>query len=124
MAVKPPWSRLIRFVGADDEVYFGDALTDQLDFDVGAAATEDPISLHAKVVLGDPLSGRCKVTNRVEAVKRLLGPFTMTTMPAIRCIGGNYREHCTSVFVSDARMNSEGLSHQYTNSTLHRLGIR
>jgi Fumarylacetoacetate (FAA) hydrolase family len=98
MPVKAPWSILIRFVAKDDKIYYGDVVTDQPDFDVGGAAANNPPSIHAKVIRGDPLSGTCEVTDRVMSVKRLLGPFIPATMPAIRCIGGNYAEHCTSVF--------------------------
>jgi hypothetical protein len=38
----------------------------------------------------------------VVSVKKLLGPLTSETVPAVRCIGGNYlshREHTIPLFV-------------------------
>lgn len=96
MTIKTPWSRLVRFIAEDDQIYYGDVVTDDPEFDVGAATKEEPSSLRAKIIEGDPLSKGCKVTERVEVVKQLLGPFTRDSVPAIRCIGGNYAEHRAS----------------------------
>ncbi|OAP56445.1 hypothetical protein AYL99_09624 [Fonsecaea erecta] len=96
MAAPPsrvPWSRLIRFISAeDDQIYFGDAIVpDDADFDIGDPANH--ASLTAKVVTGDPLLPTCQVTDRVLHVKKLLGPLTYKMVPCIRCIGGNYVSH-------------------------------
>lgn len=96
MTIKTPWSRLIRFIAEDGQIYYGDVITDDPKFDVGVATKDESSSVQAKVIEGDPLSKGCKVTERVEVVKQLLGPFTMDGTPAIRCIGGNYAEHRAS----------------------------
>ena len=106
MPVKVPWSRLIRFVAADNQIYYGDVITDDPEFNVGAIAAKNSSSIHARVILGDPLSEKCEVTERIEAVKRLLGPFTRTTIPAIRCVGGNYADHCAP-FMSHRLLEEE-----------------
>ncbi|OAP59666.1 hypothetical protein AYL99_06964 [Fonsecaea erecta] len=94
MPVKVPWSRLIRFIASDDQIYYGDVITDDPDFDVGAAAANRAATpVRAKVVVGDPFSKDCEVTERVDTVKKLLGPFSRQDAPVIRCIGGNYAEH-------------------------------
>ena len=91
-----PWKRLIRFHSAeDDQVYFGDAIVPNDDFDIGLP--ENLHSLEAKIITGDPLSPECKVTDKVVRVKQLLGPLTTKMVPAIRCIGGNYLSHCISL---------------------------
>ena len=90
---KVPWARLIRFVNAEDEqVYFGDAMVPDDDFDIGAPCSLN--SLTAKIITGDPLTSTCKVTDQVVKVKRLLGPLEYQMVPSIRCIGGNYLSHC------------------------------
>ena len=92
MPVKVAWSRLIRFVGDDGQIYFGDAITPNADFDIGAAANLP--SLEAKIITGNPLSPDCIVTEKVMKVRKLLGPLTSSMVPAVRCIGGNYAAHC------------------------------
>ena len=93
MSVNVPWSRLIRFVSAeDDQIHFGDVIVPSPDFDIGLPANAS--SLRAKLITGDPLSSDCKVTDQVVEVKKLLGPLTPGMVPAVRCIGGNYETHC------------------------------
>ncbi|OQU99448.1 hypothetical protein CLAIMM_05079 [Cladophialophora immunda] len=94
MATPPriPWTRLIRFISAeDDQIYFGDALVPDPDFDIGDPSNH--AALTARVVTGDPLLPTCRVTDRVLHVKKLLGPLTYKMVPSIRCIGGNYISH-------------------------------
>jgi hypothetical protein len=95
MPVKVPWSKLIRFVSVeDDHVHYGNVLSDEPGYDVGAP--ENQSSIKAELITGNPFGGDCKMTGDVARVKKLLGPFTPSTMPAIRCIGGNYAQHCKS----------------------------
>lgn len=95
MPIKTPWLRLIRFVALDDRVYYDDVVVYENDaeLDIGIAVTsEHPTSVRAKVITGNPLGEDCKVTDRVEVVKKLLGPLTKDNVSEIRCIGGNYAE--------------------------------
>jgi hypothetical protein len=94
MPLDVPWSHLIRFVGEDQQIYFGDAIVPDADFDVGAATNLS--SLKAKVITGNPLSIDCIVMDKVLKVQKLLGPLTSSMVPAVRCIGGNYAAHCTN----------------------------
>lgn len=90
MPVEVPWFRLIRFVAAeDDQIYYGDAVATSPDFDVG----KNVENLTARLVTGNPLSPGCKISEKELTVKKLLGPLTRETCPALRCIGGNYRSH-------------------------------
>jgi hypothetical protein len=92
MPIHVPWSRLIRFISAEDDlIHFGDVVAPSLDFDVGAK--ENSGSLTAKLIHGDPLSCDCIVTEGEVKVKKLLGPLTREMVPALRCIGGNYASH-------------------------------
>lgn len=92
MPVKVPWSRLIQFVSEDDgQTYYGDAIVPSDDFDVGLPANLP--SLKARVIVGDPLSANCNVTDEVLGVKKLIGPLSSKSVPAVRCIGGNYLSH-------------------------------
>jgi hypothetical protein len=87
-----PWSRLIRFVSADDGfIYYGDAVEPHIDTDIGKP--KNAACLGAKLIHGNPFTADCKVTDTIVAVKRLLGPLTSNTIPAVRCIGGNYMGH-------------------------------
>jgi hypothetical protein len=89
-----PWSYLIRFVSAKDNgIHFGDVIMPSTDFDIGLPANL-PL-LEAKIIIGNPLTSDCKVTDEVVKVKKLLGPLTPDTVRAVRCIGGNYATHCT-----------------------------
>lgn len=92
-AVTVPWGRLIRFVSAeDDQIYFGDCIVPDDDFDIGLP--QNLPSLKAKIIAGEPLSSTCIVTDKIVRVKKLLGPMTTKMVPSIRCIGGNYMSHC------------------------------
>ena len=92
MPVPVPWSRLIRFVSAEDDlVHFGDAIASSDNFDIGTPLNAS--SLKARIIRGNPLKPDCQVTDKIVAVKKLLGPLTSDTVPAVRCIGGNYEGH-------------------------------
>jgi hypothetical protein len=109
MPFKVPWSRLIRFVSAEDgQTYYGDAVVPSNDFDIGLPANL-PL-LQARVITGNPISADCEVTDKVVSVKKLLGPLTSETVPAVRCIGGNYlshREHTIPSFCLKIRRSSQ-----------------
>ncbi|KAJ9612956.1 hypothetical protein H2200_002897 [Cladophialophora chaetospira] len=97
--VTVPWSRLIRFVSAEDnEIYFGDAVVPDDDFDIGLP--ENLPSLKARIIKGDALSSTCTVTDKTVQVKKLLGPLTTKMVPSIRCIGGNYLSHLRELGVT------------------------
>ena len=109
MPFKVPWSRLIRFVSTEDgQTYYGDAVVPSNDFDIGLPANLS--LLKARVITGKPISADCEVTDKVVSVKKLLGPLTSETVPAVRCIGGNYlthREHTISSFSLKIRILSQ-----------------
>lgn len=85
--VNVPWDGLIRFVSVeDDQIYFGDAIVPDDDFDIGLP--ENFSALKAKFITGNLLSSSCTVKNKAVKVKKLLGPLMTKTIPSIRCIGG------------------------------------
>jgi hypothetical protein len=112
MAIHMPWTRLIRFVSAEDNlVYFGDAMAPGKGFDVGAKENAD--TLRAKVIQGNPLSPDCVVLDTTLRVKRLLSPLSRDMVPALRCIGGNYMSHSTFAWINSIappliRLSSQG----------------
>lgn len=85
------WSRLVRYIGPDGEIRYGEPVLPQaddgqIDFDLN----ED--KLQVRVYEGNSaLSAR--PTERFEQVHKLLGPLSFTEVPIIRCIGLNYRTH-------------------------------
>ena len=100
MVVEVPWKRLIRFISDEDgQIHFGDAIAPSPDFDVGAPENAD--RLEAKPIHGDPLSSAYTVDDRIVKVRKLLGPLTRDMVPALRCIGGNYKTHseCLITFI-------------------------
>ncbi len=87
-----PWNRLVRFVAEEDgSVHYGDAIVPSEEFDVGSSKNIPPLKAYA--VTGNPFAPDCRVTDIVLTVKELLGPLTSDTVPAVRCIGGNYARH-------------------------------
>jgi hypothetical protein len=89
--MSPVWNRLIRFVAADNQVYFGEPVI------ADAAATVDKLleqgTLEAKVVKGDIFAEDAVVTDEVVKVVQLLGPLTVEQVPIIKCVGLNYKTH-------------------------------
>ncbi|KAK7919937.1 hypothetical protein PG985_007959 [Apiospora marii] len=83
------WSRLIRFVGDDDQVHYGEPK-------ITAAADLQSLlekgELFATEVSGSgPFEG--SPTGKELKVKSLLGPLTPADVPIVRCIGLNYIKH-------------------------------
>ncbi|KAH8799760.1 hypothetical protein F5884DRAFT_686359 [Xylogone sp. PMI_703] len=101
MILPPPWARLIRFISSDDVVHYGDVIAPSSDFDVGSPSNAS--SLTARLITGNPFGPDCKVTDTVLPVKKLLGPFTKDTIPAVRCIGGNYGGHLNELGMKPPR---------------------
>lgn len=83
------WQRLIRFVGDDDEVHYGEPI-------ISSAAELihllDQGKLSAKELRGaTPFD--CTETGKELKVKSLLGPLLPANVPIIRCVGLNYMKH-------------------------------
>lgn len=83
------FNRLIRFVGEDAQVHFGDA-------DISSAeelnTNLEKGTLQAKELTGDSIS-RLAPSGQVLKVKELLSPLAQANVPIIRCIGLNYMKH-------------------------------
>ncbi|KAL1919550.1 uncharacterized protein VTP21DRAFT_2243 [Calcarisporiella thermophila] len=77
------WTRLIRFLAPDGQVYHGQPILKSGHF------PKDISGLKANVIVGDIYTD-AKVTERVVQVEKLLAPIVPTIF---RCIGLNYRKH-------------------------------
>ncbi|PWN21715.1 hypothetical protein BCV69DRAFT_281652 [Microstroma glucosiphilum] len=87
----PPWTRLIRFVAAEDhQIYTGQPLDDSLD--IGQAySSGQPIKarlLSAPSLLDDPL--HATLSDQVRTVKALLPPLDPQRVGTIRALGANF----------------------------------
>jgi hypothetical protein len=60
---------------------------------------ENATTFKARLIEGsNPLHpSSCTLTSTVLTVRKLLGPLSKDTVPAVRCIGGNYKSHCMYV---------------------------
>ncbi|KAF9086405.1 hypothetical protein BGX23_008910 [Mortierella sp. AD031] len=99
MKKKRPWTRLIRFLGKDGEVYTGEPQS-PLSWPKAVAnlkstaGDQEGQALTAKVITGDiysPSASSVTVTETVVPVAKLLSP--LAHVPVFRCIGLNYAKH-------------------------------
>ncbi len=91
MPVQVPWNRLIRFIAEEDgNIYYGEPILPEEQYDVGRSPAG---SLRAKNISGNPLHTSCVVTESQMTVRQLLSPLSREVVPAVRCIGGNYKTH-------------------------------
>lgn len=96
------WNRLIRFVGDDDETYFGEPLNVNNEETVNKLF-ENGV-LEAKIITGDIFSLSAVISDKIVKVSQILSPLSVDQVPIIKCIGLNYRGHskekCIDTFVS------------------------
>ncbi|KAJ5085642.1 hypothetical protein N7532_010413 [Penicillium argentinense] len=79
------FSRLIRFLAKDGQIYYGDALLPSGVHDI-AQVTQ------ARVIQGD-IFGQHRVTDKIADVKLLLAPLARKDIGTVRCLGLNYEQH-------------------------------
>ncbi|KAL7764896.1 hypothetical protein ACKLNR_006041 [Fusarium oxysporum f. sp. zingiberi] len=79
------FSRLVRFLAKDGQVYYGDAILSSGVTDIGKA-------IQARVLHGNPF-GKHQVTDRVEDIQSLLTPIARDDVRTVRCLGLNYERH-------------------------------
>lgn len=76
-------------VGGDDQIQYGEPIVSSSE-DLDEKIQTGKLEVH--VCEGtDPLSA--KPTEKLQAVKKLLGPLRPEDVPIIRCIGLNYKTH-------------------------------
>ncbi|KXS21469.1 fumarylacetoacetate hydrolase family protein [Gonapodya prolifera JEL478] len=91
-AARKDWTRLIRFVSDDGQIYYGEpaSLTDR-----GELGPIDKVE--ARVVEGFEIDSngvaKGSITTEVRSVSKLLSPIDPASVPHITCIGINYRKH-------------------------------
>ncbi|KAJ5224140.1 hypothetical protein N7468_008682 [Penicillium chermesinum] len=79
------FTRLVRFLAKDGQIYYGDALLPSGVSDISKAT-------QAKVIQGD-IFGDHKVTEQVADIRLLLAPLARQDIAAVRCLGLNYAQH-------------------------------
>ncbi|TQS33119.1 hypothetical protein Golomagni_06548 [Golovinomyces magnicellulatus] len=84
------WTHLIRFIAEEDgQIHLGQVDAAQHP-DVGLAVINGE-KVTAKLITGSVFDG--VVTEKTLQVARLLSPLSMDEIPAIRCLGLNYKDH-------------------------------
>ncbi|KAI1811866.1 fumarylacetoacetate hydrolase [Poronia punctata] len=81
----PAFSRLVRFLGRNGKVYYGDAVLPKGVTDISQAK-------QARVVTGD-IFGKHEVTDHVADIRLLLAPLALEDVKTVRCLGLNYALH-------------------------------
>lgn len=86
------WSRLVRFVAAEDKKeYIGEPIDSKIDIGAALASHE---TLQIRVFTSTSiLSPTAQPTSTILTVQALLPPLTKSEVGTIRCIGLNYRNH-------------------------------
>ncbi|KAF8422865.1 Fumarylacetoacetase-like protein [Tirmania nivea] len=81
------FSRLIRFIAADNKMYYGDAILPH-------GITNAAYATKAKLIEGDIFSSSARVSEqKVLDVKKLLAPIDSRDVRTVRCLGLNYAAH-------------------------------
>lgn len=83
------FKRLIRFIGEDNQEYFGDAILPEGEIDVYKAK-------EATIIIGDVLKDYT-LTNYTQKIKKLLSPLSPDQIPSLRCVGMNYTKHAIEI---------------------------
>jgi hypothetical protein len=85
------WKRLIRYVSATDgATRYGEPIVDGKNPDIDGLALSGDLKVQ---VLEGPSLWEAKPTGKEDSVKTLLGPLTPEDVPAVRCVGLNYKTH-------------------------------
>ncbi|EEA20833.1 hypothetical protein TMatcc_000827 [Talaromyces marneffei ATCC 18224] len=79
------FTRLVRFLAKDGQVYYGDAI-------LPSGKTDIAQITKARVIKGD-IFGEHHVTDQIAEVKLLLAPLARSDIKTVRCLGLNYEQH-------------------------------
>ncbi|KAJ5309138.1 hypothetical protein N7508_004517 [Penicillium antarcticum] len=79
------FTRLVRFLAKDGQIYYGDAILPSGVSDI-AKATK------ARVIQGD-IFGQYRILDQVAEIKLLLAPLARKDIGTVRCLGLNYEQH-------------------------------
>ncbi|KAI7971480.1 hypothetical protein EIK77_003536 [Talaromyces pinophilus] len=79
------FTRLVRFLAKDGQVYYGDAILPSGKTDISQVTK-------ARVIKGD-IFGEHHVTDQIAEVKLLLAPLARSDIKTVRCLGLNYEQH-------------------------------
>ncbi|RYP23376.1 hypothetical protein DL767_008830 [Monosporascus sp. MG133] len=81
----PGFSRLVRFLAKNGNVYYGDAVLPQ-------GVTDIAKTKQARIITGD-IFGKHEVTDKIADVRLLLAPLALEDVKTVRCLGLNYALH-------------------------------
>ncbi|RAO70312.1 uncharacterized protein BHQ10_006324 [Talaromyces amestolkiae] len=79
------FTRLVRFLAKDGQIYYGDAVLPPGKTDISQITK-------ARVIKGD-IFGEHQVTDQLAEVKLLLAPLARSDIKTVRCLGLNYEQH-------------------------------
>ena len=95
--MKFAWKRLIRFVGTDRNIHYGEPTTS------GPEDLHEKLragTLHARCVSGDIFSQTVVVDGPTIKVEKLLGPLAAEDVPLVKGIGLNYMAHSAHLLIA------------------------
>ncbi|KXJ95769.1 fumarylacetoacetate hydrolase family protein [Microdochium bolleyi] len=83
----PSFTRLVRFLATDGNVYYGDAILPD-----GSETNDISHTQRAHIITGS-IFGKHEVTDQVAEVRLLLSPLAREDVQTVRCLGLNYARH-------------------------------
>ncbi|OZJ01621.1 hypothetical protein BZG36_05532 [Bifiguratus adelaidae] len=96
----PVWNKLIRFIGADNDIHYGEPIMDMSKPEVTVDKLLESNKLKAKIITGDVFSASTVVTDQVIKVVHLLAPLSREQIPIIKFAeGGRTPPPYPSIFI-------------------------
>ncbi|EXJ85249.1 hypothetical protein A1O3_05924 [Capronia epimyces CBS 606.96] len=90
-AIERVWTRFVRFVSDDGNVYAGEPVDPEVD--VGLACKQGTPVLARVLSSSSALDAEAKFTGQELPVHKILAPLSADEVGTIRCIGVNYTDH-------------------------------
>ena len=88
--MKFAWKRLIRFVGADLRIQYGEPDIEQVE---DLMRVYEERKLKARPLIGGIFDDRVTISSELVEVMKLLGPLEPSQVPMVKGIGLNYVSH-------------------------------
>lgn len=111
------WTRLVRYIaeGSDEQVKYGEPILLNSTDDIAKLMRTSQVKV--RVCDGtDPFSAI--PTNRIEIVRKLLGPLEPKDVPIVRCIGLNYKTH-SMLQILPTYSNVNNILPQFSRRVVH-----
>ncbi|VVT56799.1 uncharacterized protein SAPINGB_P005286 [Magnusiomyces paraingens] len=84
------FQNLIRFIGSDGLIHYGDAI-------IPSSASSASAATEAFLVKGNPFTTPLCVTSTRAQILKLLSPIAPSDVGTLRCLGLNYRQHANEL---------------------------